>query len=332
MNLRLSAIMQGLVASSLLLSGNTFANQVNEDEVEKIQVTGSRIARTSAQMTTPTTMIDAKEIAQSGVKNIGDLMHKLPAMISGVGSTTATGNGTGLQSAGQELINLRGLGTERSLVLVNGRRHVSGDAGNSAVDISMIPTSLIERVEIITGGASAIYGADAVTGVVNFIMKKDFTGFELDASYAQSAENDAKSNDISLTWGTDFADSAGNVSFHVSYSDRDALSVTARDYANKNYSFLPNPENTGPDDGISDTVFVEDLRFQALSAEGLIYLPNSNYFFGDAPISQIPVPTFANDPIAFPFGHVGYDTFTICLLYTSPSPRDRQKSRMPSSA
>ena len=311
MNLRLSAIMQGLVASSLLLSGNSFANQVNEDEVEKIQVTGSRIARTSAQMTTPTTMIDAKEIAQSGVKNIGDLMHKLPAMISGVGSTTATGNGTGLQSAGQELINLRGLGTERSLVLVNGRRHVSGDAGNSAVDISMIPTSLIERVEIITGGASAIYGADAVTGVVNFIMKKDFTGFELDASYAQSAENDAKSNDISLTWGTDFADSAGNVTFHVSYSDRDALSVTARDYANKNHSFLPNPENTGPNDGISDTVFVEDLRFQALSAEGLIYLPNSNYFFGDAPISQIPVPTFANDPIAFPFGHVGYDTFTI---------------------
>ena len=311
MKFKLSTVMQGVLSASVVVSGHTIANQNNEDQVEKIQVTGSRIARTSAQMTTPTTMIDAKAIALSGVKNIGDLLHKLPAMIAGTGSTTATGSGTGLSSAGQELINLRGLGTERSLVLVNGRRHVSGDAGNSAVDVSMIPTALIERVEIITGGASAIYGADAVTGVVNFIMKKDFTGFEFDTSIGQSAEGDAKNKDLALTYGTDFDDGNGNLTLHINYSDRDALPVTARDYANKNHSFIPNPLNTGPADGISDTVFVDDLRFQALSAEGLVYLPNDQYAFGELPISQVPVPTFANDPIAFPFGFVGYDTYTI---------------------
>ena len=299
MRFKLSTIALALTTSATLLPSHSFANE-SDDEAEKIQITGSRIARTSAQMTTPTTTIDAKAIALSGVKNIGDLLHKLPAMIDGVGSTTATGNGTGLDTAGQELVNLRGLGTERSLVLVNGRRHVSGDAGNSAVDLSMIPTALIDRVEIITGGASAIYGADAVTGVVNFIMKKDFTGFELDTSYAESAEGDAKNKDLALTYGADFDDGRGNVTFHVSYSDRDALPVTARDYANKNHGFLPNPLDTGPNDNISDTVFVEDLRFQALSAEGLIYLPNEDYFFGDAPISQIPVPTFADDSHPIP--------------------------------
>jgi outer membrane receptor protein involved in Fe transport len=311
MKFKLSAVMQGMLAACVVLSNHTIANESSESEVEKIQVTGSRIARTSAQMTTPTTMIDAKAIALSGVKNIGDLLHKLPAMVDGTGSTTGKGAGGNLASAGQELINLRGLGTERSLVLVNGRRHVSGDAGNSAVDVSMIPSALIERVEIITGGASAIYGADAVTGVVNFIMKKNFTGFEVDTSLAQSAEGDAKNKDFALTYGTDFDGGNGNVTLHLNYSDREALPITARDYANKNHSFIPNPLNTGPEDGIADTVFVDDLRFQALSAEGLIYLPNDQYFFVGQPISKIPVPTFANDPIRFPFGFVGYDTYTI---------------------
>ncbi|CAH9062388.1 Vitamin B12 transporter BtuB [Pseudoalteromonas holothuriae] len=300
---------------AVFLAGGTTgytAEQTGAEEVEKIQITGSRIARSSAQMTTPTTVLDAKAIEMSGVKNIGDLMHKLPAMIDGVGGVTARDqNGSGLSTAGQELVNLRGLGTERSLVLVNGRRHVPGDAGNSAVDLSMIPTALVERVEIITGGASAIYGADAVTGVVNFIMKKDFVGFDIDASYGESAEGDAKSNDLSITFGQDFANGKGNFTVHATYSKKDEVKATSRNYANLNHSFLSNPDNTGPNDGIPDTLFVNDLRFQALSAEGLIYVPNDNYFFGDMPITQAPVPTFANDPIEFPFGKVGYDTFTI---------------------
>ncbi|MBD1583876.1 TonB-dependent receptor domain-containing protein [Pseudoalteromonas sp. S16_S37] len=310
-NFNLSKV--ALSLATLLAAGFSYAvEQDGVEEVEKIQITGSRIARSSAQMTTPTTVLDAKAIEMSGVKNIGDLMHKLPAMIDGVGGVTARDqNGSGLSSAGQELVNLRGLGTERSLVLVNGRRHVPGDAGNSAVDLAMIPSALVERVEIITGGASAIYGADAVTGVVNFIMKKDFVGLEVDASYGESAQSDAASEDLSITFGQDYANGKGNFTVHATYSKRDELKATDRDYANMNHSFLPNPENTGPNDGIADTVYINDLRFQALSAEGLIYVPNENYFFGDMPITHAPVPTFANDPITFPFGKVGYDTFTL---------------------
>ncbi|MEW6990681.1 TonB-dependent receptor [Colwelliaceae bacterium 6441] len=282
-----------------------------EEEAERITITGSRIKQTSAQMTTPMTIVDAEMIEQSGVKNIGDLMNKLPALLSGVGgSAINNSNGGNINNAGLELANLRGLGTNRTLVLVDGRRHVAGSAGTSAVDMSMIPASMVKQVEVITGGASAIYGADAVTGVVNFIMRKDFEGFELDASTGETRYGDGKTQDISAQYGTNYADGDGNITFHASYSKENEISIRNRDYANKNHAFAANPLNASNDDGIPDLIFYDDQRYQALSAEGLIYVPNENFVFGDMPISQVSritgAPIFGDDPFGF-----NYDTYTI---------------------
>lgn len=290
---------------------------VTEEKIEKISVTGSRIKHESAQMATPTTIINSDAIAQFGVKNIGDLMNKLPALMDGVGGgNTNFQNGGNTNNAGLELANLRGLGVNRTLVLINGRRHVSGGADTAAVDMSMIPVALIERMEIITGGASAIYGADAVTGVVNFIMKKDFEGFELDASYGQTAQSDGEKSDLSLSWGSNFDGDKGNFTLSGAYSNQDEIMIKDRDYANKTHAFA-----TFEGQGI----FRDDERYQALSEEGLFYVPNADYLFDgnhaapwggnfpQMPITQVSgafYPIFADDPIQ-PFGPNGYDTFTV---------------------
>jgi outer membrane receptor protein involved in Fe transport len=316
MRFALSKINTALFA--IIFTGPVLAEEVaSEEKVERISVTGSRIKHESAQMATPTTIINADTIAQFGVKNIGDLMNKLPALMDGVGgSNTNFQNGGNTDNAGLELANLRGLGVNRTLVLVDGRRHVAGGAQTAAVDMSMIPVALIERVEIITGGASAIYGADAVTGVVNFIMKKDFEGFELDASYGQTSQSDGKKNDVSLSWGSNFDNGKGNFTVSAAYSNQDEIMTKDRDYANKTHNFA-----TFEGQGI----FRDDERYQALSEEGLFYVPNADYIFDGShaapwggnfprlPITQVSdafYPIFADDPIT-PFGPNGYDTFTV---------------------
>ncbi len=291
------------------LSAQQVTGQTATEPMESITITGSRINRTSAQMSTPTTIVDSATIELSGAKNIGDLIHQLPALANGIGAVSSSdGNGGNKDRAGLELANLRGLGSVRTLVLVDGRRHVPGSADEAAVDLSMIPASLIERIEIVTGGASAIYGADAVTGVVNFILKKNFTGVEVDVSAGQSSRSDAKQKDFKLTLGENFLDDKLNTTLHLNYSDRDELPMSARDYANTNPAFA-RLGNAKPDDGISDTVWHKDQRFQALSREGLIYLPNADWVLAGLPFDIInnPLPpTFGGDP----FG-LGYDTFTI---------------------
>jgi len=316
MRFTLSKISVAIAAISLTMP--VIATEVvQEENVERISVTGSRIKHDSSQMATPTTIIGAAEIAQFGVKNIGELMNKLPALMDGVGGgNTNFQNGGDTNNAGLELANLRGLGVNRTLVLVDGRRHVAGGAQTAAVDMSMIPVSLIERIEIITGGASAIYGADAVTGVVNFIMKKDFEGLEFDVSFGKTAENDGDRSDISLSWGRNFSGGKGNFTVSAAYSDQDEIAMTARDYANKRPAFA-----TYQGQGI----FRQDERYQALSEEGLFYVPNANYLFDGTtsdpwggtfpqlPITQVSsvfYPIFADDPIQ-PFGPNGYDTFTV---------------------
>ncbi len=316
MRFRLSKISTALLA--VIISAPVMAEeQASEDPVERISVTGSRIKHESAQMATPTTILDSEAISQFGVKNIGDLMNKLPALMDGVGGgNTNFQNGGSTNNAGLELANLRGLGVNRTLVLVDGRRHVSGSAEDAAVDMSMIPVGLIERVEIITGGASAIYGADAVTGVINFIMKKDFEGFDLDASYGQSAQNDGKETDLSLSWGSNFDNGNGNFTVSAAYSNQDEIMVKDRDYANKTHNF---------DMFQGKAIFRDDERYQALSEEGLFYVPNENYIFNGTtptpfggnfpplPITQVSnvfYPIFAEDPIN-PFGPTGYDTYAV---------------------
>ena len=183
--------------------------------VEEIVVTGSRIRRSGTTTPTPTTIVDTAVIEQSGVTEIADLVNQIPSLF--VTQSNQTSNQQG--NAGLNALDLRGLGTHRTLVLVNGRRRVPAVPGSSAVDVSAIPTQLVERVEVITGGASALYGADAVAGVANFILKKDFDGLAFNGTYSGSTRGDLTGYDASLLLGRNFGDGRGNITGFLNYSD-----------------------------------------------------------------------------------------------------------------
>ena len=193
---------------------------VSEDT---IVVTGSRIARSGFDAPQPLTVIDAEAIALSGTAtNIGNFLNELPAL----GSTFTTANSTRfIGTGGGSFLDLRDLGTARTLVLVDGKRHISQAPGTSAVDVNTIPTDLIERVEVITGGASAIYGADAVTGVVNFIMKDNFEGLTIRGQAGTGMTGAFDDHFFSATGGVNFDDGRGNAVISVEYAERSQVEV-----------------------------------------------------------------------------------------------------------
>lgn len=206
--------------------------------VERIAVTGSRIRRTDLETHTPVVSISSEDIVKSGAVNVNQLLNQLPAMIPANGPQTSNTGGY----AGTSTQDLRGLGATRTLVLVNGKRHVPAIPGTSIVDVSSIPTALIERVDVLTGGASAIYGADAVSGVVNIILKKQFQGTSLTSSYSGAAAGDGQRAYLSLTHGQDIED--GNLVYHLSYHSSKAIEGRDRDYVANDLSYLTNPDKT----------------------------------------------------------------------------------------
>ncbi|MFC7047775.1 TonB-dependent receptor plug domain-containing protein [Emcibacter nanhaiensis] len=190
---------------------------------EEVVVTGSRIARKELTSVSPVSVMGSEEIKLSGNVNIERVLNELPQVMPALTSSSNNpGNGTAT-------IDLRGLGSNRTLVLVNGRRHVPTTL-DGIVDINQIPTSLVERVEVVTGGASAVYGSDAISGVVNFIYKDDFEGVELDASYDMTAKGDAEIFNTSVTLGSNFADDRGNAVLYVGYNKRNGLFAGERDF------------------------------------------------------------------------------------------------------
>lgn len=187
--------------------------------LNEVTVTGSRIKRDGFVSPTPLTVIKAEDIKASGATTIGELLTNTSQLAS---TFTLSNSNRFIGTAGLNLLDLRNLGTSRTLVLVNGRRHVGGSAGDTAVDVNTIPIELIERVEIITGGASAIYGADAVTGVVNFILKDSFSGFTARAQSGKADDSDFSRTLFGFTAGRNFDGDRGNavVSFETTQQDR----------------------------------------------------------------------------------------------------------------
>lgn len=167
--------------------------------MQQVQITGSRIASPNAESPSPLQVLTAADIAASGVTNLQELLLKNPTL--GTPTISRTNSNFSTSSAGVSTVDLRGLETSRTLVLVNGRRFVSGLPGDSAVDLNVIPTDFIERVELLTGGASATYGSDAVAGVVNIILKRKLNGILLDASAGRSTKEDDFKKKLSLTFG-----------------------------------------------------------------------------------------------------------------------------------
>ena len=211
------------LAASIAASTAAFSQQslAQEDSIEEVIVTGSRIARDANLVgALPVQSLTAEDIAASGDFSLSDIVNDIPALISSLTAEQST--------AGSQRLNLRGLGQNRTLTLVDGRRHVGGVQGSSSVDIGSIPQALVERVEVLTGGASAVYGADAVTGVVNFVLKDDYEGLEIDARYASSEYGDSQQAVFSLVYGENFADGRGNITFAADVREDAGLTVGER--------------------------------------------------------------------------------------------------------
>lgn len=234
-----------LFVSASVLATPTFAQEVQEPVVgdtpaeavdesqpaaeepgEEIVVTGSRIARPNLVSNSPIAVVTGEETVQHADVTLDTFLNTLP-QVNPAGTTTSNNPGNG----GQSNINLRGLGANRNLVLIDGRRPMSSGTDLS-VDLNTIPQGLIERIEIITGGAGATYGADAIAGVVNMRMKDDFQGVELRATYSNSVpEFDAREYQVSGLIGGNFDDNRGNVAISVEVANRQALGKVDRPFS-----------------------------------------------------------------------------------------------------
>lgn len=242
-------------------------------------VTGSRIR--SPVLSSPVTVssIAGEAIFQQSDQNVGELLNDLPQLRS----TFAQQNpGAGIGIAGLNLLDLRGLGTSRTLVLVNGRRHVPADILNNAVspDVSSIPNDLIERVDIVTGGNSAVYGSDAIAGVVNFVLRKSFEGIQVRATASTTEAGFGGSQYISAMAGHNFADGRGNVTVHGEYTRTDR--VFGSDvpwYRQQNGLFAVDADVGGlpnGSDGFADAVFLRDIRSGTININGLVPINQRN--------------------------------------------------------
>jgi outer membrane receptor protein involved in Fe transport len=262
---------------------STVANDPQSDQAEEaapdIVVTGSRIRVTPGFDTpNPVVSLSAETIQSSGTTNLTDFLTSYPALQGSSSSADNSGSGAGIGFTGLNLLDLRNLGTERTLVLVDGRRHVAGVPGSAAVDINTIPNDLVQRVEVLTGGASAIYGADGVTGVVNFILKKDFEGLTARAQAGISEYGDAGQRLISVTAGKNFADGRGNFALAYEYASEDRLQERDRKRLSgtERTGFYLNPDDPenqsgytgGATNGIPDYVPLKDVRYYDTNREG----------------------------------------------------------------
>ncbi len=216
-----AALLISLLAYS---AGSAIAQSTESDTtddaatLDRVTVTGTRIAREGFVTPSPVTAVSAEDIRATGAVTIGDLMTKLPQLTP----TFTLGNSTRfIGTAGLGLLDLRGLGDSRTLVLVNGRRHVGGTPGSTSVDVNTIPVEWIERVEVITGGASAVYGADAIAGAVNFILKKSFDGMEMRGQIGRADESSFGREFASFSIGDDFADGRGTAAMSIERSEQD---------------------------------------------------------------------------------------------------------------
>lgn len=225
------------------LTTSAYAQDNTEDD--EIIVTGSRIAKKDFISNSPVATVDALQFERTGAINTENLLNTLPQTVPGLDRTSNNpGNGTAT-------VDLRGLGANRTLVLVNGRRAMPNGAGG-VVDINTIAPSMIANVEVLTGGASSVYGADAVSGVVNFILKDDFEGFEGNVGYQITEEGDAGTFNVDATIGANTADGRGNATVNIGYTDREDLFQGDRDFSN--VALFDNGDNSGLEPGGSSGV------------------------------------------------------------------------------
>ncbi|PZU01007.1 MAG: TonB-dependent receptor [Brevundimonas sp.] len=236
--------------------------------VEEIVVTGSRIIRNGYEAPTSTTVLGAEDIQRRAPANVADYINQLPQMGQPTSPRTTVYSATST-GGGANLLNARGLGATRTLVLLDGRRVVSAGL-NSAVDINLLPTNLLQRVDVVTGGASAAYGSDAVAGVVNFILDNSFTGLKGSVNYGVTDRSDAESFNGDLAYGARFAGGRGHVLLSGQYFSGDGVDTPlSRDWYRPGYRLLSNPAWTATN-GQPGQIVRYDAGYGRASPGGLI--------------------------------------------------------------
>jgi outer membrane receptor protein involved in Fe transport len=238
----------GGMALSASVAGAQDGTAPATGSMQRVEVTGSRIPSLNTEGSSPITTLSAKDIKIDGVRNTEDLLNNLPQVFASQGAAISNG------ASGTATVDLRGMGAQRTLVLVNGKRLPSGSVLSTAADLNQIPSELIRRVDVLTGGAGAVYGSGAVAGVVNFILKDNFEGVEVEANISGANHQqhndevqavvkkkgyplpgnhafDAKKYDFSLLAGSNFADNKGNATFFVAHRHADALLQSQRDFS-----------------------------------------------------------------------------------------------------
>ena len=207
---------------------------------ETFSVSGSHIVGASTfSAPTPVLVVDYVNLLLAAPTNMAEGLKQLPSIAPGGGQTV--GGGTGNNSA--NFLNLRGLGVTRTLTLLDGRRFTpSGPTGQ--IDANLIPQGLVDRVDVVNGGASAAYGSDAVGGVVNFVLNKEFTGFKSDVLYGQSQEGDNQEYKVAVTYGSDYLKGRGHFVFGGEYANNKGVNGDARDFRTSEPNQIPDPTNT----------------------------------------------------------------------------------------
>jgi outer membrane receptor protein involved in Fe transport len=232
MPLRVSPL-TAAVASILggaVIHSTAVAQPAPQSTIEEIQVTGSRIVRRDFEATSPIMTLDFERFEESSTIATESVMNQLPQFIPAVTQFSPGGTYQGTtRTPGSSTLSLRGLGAGRNLVLIDGRRAMPINA-SMAVSTNTIPSAAIERVETITGGASSVYGADAMSGVVNFILKNNFEGIDFNTHWSDTVEGGGKELMLSALIGTNFSDGRGNMMFGFDYSDRDVMYQHERDF------------------------------------------------------------------------------------------------------
>ena len=239
------------------------------DAPSDIVVTGSRITRPNLQSTVPITSVQGEEFFQTGQVSVGDRLNQLPQLASTFSQSNST---RFLGTAGLSLLDLRNLGTQRTLVLVNGRRHVASDILNNgvSVDVNVIPTDLIDRVDIVTGGDSAVYGSDAIAGVVNFILKDKFDGIQVRGQGGVSTRADAGAYFTSVLAGKNFSEGRGNIAANFEFAHQSQYFADDRpNFANQSSFVAVLPAGSGSA-GSPENILYNDVRNASYSNTGVI--------------------------------------------------------------
>ncbi|MDK2762062.1 MAG: TonB-dependent receptor [Sphingopyxis sp.] len=261
---------------------------------DSITVTGSRIARPELESAMPIGVVSMDAGRKAGNTTVYETVLRDIAVGPGNGPYNSAPEGQ--YDGGMATIELRNMGVSRSLTLIDGRRRVSGAASSSAVDINMIPSGMVERIEIVTGGAAAIYGADAVTGAANIITRTDIDGLEVSATTGITQDGGGSKSQISFVAGTSFSDDRGTITIGGTWMKNNPIYFHQRYSRDTNISYQTNPANTGPNDGIPDRIIRYNMTNMYLQPNASIYVGGNTYLL--APDGSAYVGRYANGCIS----------------------------------